>query len=64
MKFSRKNNFNAGPREEANIIKVGLKVRKQGIGSFAIPNFPSVYFSYFSSYELWTSFKNHLKFYI
>lgn len=42
MQFSSKNNFNAGPREEANIIKGDLKVGNQEIGSFAIPSFPSV----------------------
>jgi len=38
--------------EEANIIKGGLKVENQGIGSFVIPNFSSVNFSYYYSYEL------------
>lgn len=47
MKFGRKNSSNAGPRVEVNIIKGDLKVGYQGIGSFAIPGFPSVCLSYF-----------------
>lgn len=60
MQFSRKNNFNVGPGEETN-LKGGLKVGNQEIGSSVVPNFPC--FSYFS-YNLWTSFKTHLKVYM